>query len=461
MSSGNRGMLSARSERVGDGAFVDTLVAAPGSVESGGRPQADAERAAVVASALLVGILLPVASACGAPGSGAANVSFGEGGVVRTDFGGHDRAAAVVMQPDGRIVAAGGRGNEFALARYLPDGRLDRLFGRGGKVVTDVGASAPAGWPRHGAVAVAVQRDGKIIAVGGLRQFVLVRYLPNGRLDSSFGTGGIVRTSFGGRGCRGQTFRDEATALALQDDGKIVAAGSSCYDLALARYLLSGRLDPSFGSGGKVVTHLGWDDFSGADALVVQPDRKLILAVGVCCHLGEAEVLVRLTNQGRLDPNFGQRGQTVFSLADQNGVAALALQADGSIVVAGWGMYVSQPPAGTPWKVYGLVRLTQAGRLDPTFGKRGRLVSAAVSGLGIEPDGKIVALDGNSLVRYTPDGRLDARFGSGGKQTRFAVGGTALALQHDGKIVVVGSTGASRKHDFMLVRYTRAGKIDS
>jgi uncharacterized delta-60 repeat protein len=164
---------------------------------------------------------------------GSLDASFGDGGKVLTDFaGGPDRANALVAQGDGRLVAAGnsedffGTSLGFALARYHPDGSLDASFGSGGKVTTSRLVRANA---------LAVQGDGKLVAAGVARSsfFGLARYHPDGSLDASFGDGGTVATSFGG-------LNAFAFALAVQADGKLVAAGVAFSDVssdfALARY---------------------------------------------------------------------------------------------------------------------------------------------------------------------------------------------------------------------------------
>jgi uncharacterized delta-60 repeat protein len=168
---------------------------------------------------------------------------------VTTDFGlgGINRAFALVLQPDGKLVAAGTNNIGFALARYLPDGRLDPTFGVGGKVTTDFafGGSDQAS-------ALILQPDGKLVAAGSaivvdeIFRFALARYRPDGSLDPTFGTGGRVVTEFGDRANR-------ATALVLQPDGKLVAAGATDDgDFALARYRPDGSLDATFGTGGEV-----------------------------------------------------------------------------------------------------------------------------------------------------------------------------------------------------------------
>src|SRR5262249_51966200 len=154
--------------------------------------------------------------------------TFGVGGKVTTDFGLTDQASSVVVQPDGKIIVAGGAyltfppaGGEFALARYKPAGSLDRCFCLGGLVRARFG--------RYGCFSssLVVQRDGKIIA-GGTKyidlqtnsDFGLVRYNPDGSLDSSFGNGGEVSTEFDG-------LLDNVSAVLVQPSGKIIAVGAA------------------------------------------------------------------------------------------------------------------------------------------------------------------------------------------------------------------------------------------
>jgi len=160
--------------------------------------------------------------------------TFGAGGKVMTDFDhSTDVANAVAVQADGKLVVVGTTyinndytDEDFAVARYNANGTLDTTFGAGGKVRTD--------FPGLAAVAssVVIQPDGKIVVAGGafplftfLGDFKLVRYNPDGSLDSSFGNGGIVTTSFPGQG-------SYAFAVALQPDGKIIAAGTDFVDFS-------------------------------------------------------------------------------------------------------------------------------------------------------------------------------------------------------------------------------------
>ena len=165
--------------------------------------------------------------------NGTLDTTFGIGGKTATDFGADDRAFSVALQGDGKIVAAGMTGTNFALARYYPNGTLDGTFGSGGKVATDFGGPADI------ALGVAVRLDGKIVAAGrtlvsGRTAFALARYISNGTLDPLFGTAGKTTTNFVG------SLADQASAVAVQGNGKVVVAGSAVVNFinqfALARY---------------------------------------------------------------------------------------------------------------------------------------------------------------------------------------------------------------------------------
>lgn len=211
---------------------------------------------------------------------GSPDASFGAGGTEKTCFSSQPAyPGALSLQSDGKIVVAGsvrtdaiGPGYEFAVARYLADGSLDPDFGSGGVVMTPFGNVTGADLPYGaGAGAVAIQQDGKIVAGGtelvpwpGRGAFALARYNADGSLDSSFGDGGKVTTSFGYAPPENPTEDgDGISDLAIQPDGRIVAGGASQfgphteqYAVAVARYLGDGSLDPSFGTGGLVKTSL-------------------------------------------------------------------------------------------------------------------------------------------------------------------------------------------------------------
>jgi uncharacterized delta-60 repeat protein len=206
--------------------------------------------------------------------------AFGIAGIVMVDLtAGGGFSSSVAVQPDGKIVVGGGcftdaaTSTDFCLARYQNGGSLDMAFGVGGRVSTAfIGASVDT------VNALALQKDEKIIAVGqsGM-SFALARYHTDGTLDPTFGTGGRVITSFG-------SFFDIPRGVAVQPDGKIVVVGSSSSGLflpakfAVARYTAEGSLDATFGNGGKVTTNFGIDTSDGATSVALQSDGKIVAA---------------------------------------------------------------------------------------------------------------------------------------------------------------------------------------
>jgi uncharacterized delta-60 repeat protein len=358
--------------------------------------------------------------------------SFGVGGKALTSFGSRDDAGAraVALQADGKVVLAGsmqpskGLGG-FALARYTDRGRLDPSFGQNGKVVTRFGSRRNV----SEATALAIQPNGKPVAVGDCSEtsifahvrFALARYTSQGRLDPSFGQGGKVLTSFGPRSDA------HAAGLLIQRDGKLVVAGEDFSDtrpgheyfaVALARYNADGSLDPSFGTGGRVVTKIG-EFGAGADAAVLQADGKIVVNAA-----GDAgRVLVRYTVNGKLDRSFGVGGKAVVSKTG----STLSLQRDGKFVVAG-------SVIGRISREFAVHRYKPNGGLDSSFGRGGKVFTdfgagAEANAVAVQANGKIVAAGtryrhayqrgGNdfAIVRYTSGGRLDGSFGSGGRVT--------------------------------------------
>lgn len=261
---------------------------------------------------------------------GALDPTFGGDGIVRTDFGpGVDVAADGALQPNGRIVVVGESGTHrprFALARYRPDGALDRRFGTGGRVVTPFGIWGVA----H---AVALQPNGHIVVVGGDGGgFALARYDRHGDLDPTFGGDGKVSSTF---------LLGDAGDVALQDDGRIVAVGA--YDFwrfAVARYTRRGRLDPTFSHNGWLTKDVGRGFEQGATAALIQRDGRIVVAG----HAGPHEVVdptpwrfvvLRYRPSGALDPTFGGDGKVVTAFAGGAFARGGVLQDDGKVVLVG------------------------------------------------------------------------------------------------------------------------------
>src|SRR5438874_185420 len=289
-------------------------------------------KSSVSMAVALFATLMASATSSAAPGS--LDTTFGTGGKVTTSFSGSADMNALVVQPDGKLVAAGWDASQsaFGLARYNTNGSLDSTFGTGGTVSTPVGVDT------YCAPALVLQSDGKLVAAGDAwkdtvdADFAVIRYTANGSLDTAFGTGGKVTTSFGSQ-------EDDAYALVVQPDGKLVAAGvvfnGVRWDFALARYNTDGSLDTTFGTGGKIATAVGTDG-TCVNALVFQSDGKLVAAGNTEASTRDF-VVVRYNATGTLDTTFGTSGKVTTAVGTGDDVAfALALQPDGNLVAGGY-----------------------------------------------------------------------------------------------------------------------------
>src|SRR5436190_17691730 len=387
--------------------------------------------------------------------------AFGTDGKVTTDLSGReDEARAVAIQSDGKIVAVGlseGSNVDFAVARYNVDGSLDITFGNAGKVITDFVGYADV------ASSVVIQRDGKIVVAGyagngSNSDFALARYNLDGSLDTAFGIGGRVTTDFGRE--------DRASIFLIQTDGNIVTAGTtgeaSGRDFALARYTQDGTLDITFGVGGKVTT-----DFFGetdrALALAIQTDGKIVMAGGAGTYPRSDFALARYEAGGTLDVTFGNGGKVTTELGGDETIHGLSIQSDGKIIAHG---FVTTGFGSD----FGIARYNPDGTVDTAFGTRGKVVTSFGfhnygSTLAVQADGRIVVAGFNDmgpiygfvLARYTSDGAQDSTFGTSGIVSSPFSGGdnwpNAVAMQADGKIVVVGYAEGSLEGDFAIVRY--------
>jgi uncharacterized delta-60 repeat protein len=297
--------------------------------------------------------------------------------------------------------------NDVALVRFNVDGSLDRSFGTDGRVNEPQGSfgNPGSGYERIGKIVL--QPDGKIVAAGSANgSFVLVRYKSDGSLDHTFGSGGVVATPFGGAYAR-------AIGLVRQPDGKLVAAGEALGTfegrIAVARYMADGSLDSSFGSGGTLTTALGTQ--SGASSVVVQRDGKIVIGGWFGSPDSSGFALVRYTPTGLLDRTFSHGGSVVtdFGKLVPNGrgypasVASLSLQADGKIVAVG----TEEEPGSTgPIFKVALARYYPDGAPDEPFLRTLALgpAQSTASDAALQPDGKIVLAGGT--------GRSDGKEGA-------------------------------------------------
>jgi uncharacterized delta-60 repeat protein len=383
-------------------------------------------------------------------------------------------------------------------------GSLDPTFGNGGKVLTDLGVGA--GVPSD----AVLQPNGDIVISGG---FGVARYLPTGKLDTTFGSGGLASTGFAGG--------ESGTGVALQPDGKIIWVGSQgnpsfpaggTFSFAVARFTANGTLDTSFGTGGQTSVEFFAPPMQGAQefarAVLVQPDGKILVAgsarQGQIRFAPIQGALARFNANGTLDTSFGTGGKI---LSSSGGITALGLDAAGNIFTLPTRAEFSPTgqadtgvtPAAITASSHGgssiflpSGQFVQANTIGVAkhdvdvqvqrFNADGSIASASpafdysgapgldqaqdsAGAVAVQANGQAVAGGAHflstspfGLARVNPDGTLDAGFGSGGVLTTTfngdeAVG--AVVIQPDGKIIAAGfSENNTTGHVFIaLARY--------
>ncbi|HJQ71046.1 MAG TPA: hypothetical protein VKA70_18875 [Blastocatellia bacterium] len=376
--------------------------------------------------------------------AGDLDTSFDLDGIASIDSSSIIYLTSVAIQADGKALVAGYTSSDFALARYNTDGKLDQSFGVGGKVTTEFGANAYA-------KEIAIRPDGRILLAGTIvpadgsgNNIALARYKVDGSLDTAFGAGGKAIFDL--------SSPVDASAVALQSDGKIVVAGSialdssaPAVDLFVARLTSSGSPDGGFGGGdGFEVT----DFFNPRDLasdVVVQSDGKIVVAGMTNDELGSSFgyfnfdfCMARYNADGSLDTSFSGDGKVVTQAFGKGRTEALLLQANGKLVLAG--------TSSTSYD-FGLIRYNANGSLDTSFGNGGfahggdGLADAAA----LQANGKIVVVgravgspQNSRLARFNANGSLDTSFGANGAVTTDVDEYdhcTAVAIQGDGRIV--------------------------
>jgi uncharacterized delta-60 repeat protein len=327
-----------------------------------------------------------------------------------------------------------------------------------GKLITDLG-DYDTGY------SIAIQADGKILVAGWSGgNFALARYNPDGSLDTTFSGDGKVTTNFG--------FSAQGYSVAVQGDGRILVAGQSGGNFALARYNPDGSLDTTFDGDGQLTTDFGYSDYGYSVA--VQTDGKILMAGYSGSYPFSYDfALARYNADGSLDTTFSGDGKvtTDFGAGVDDQGYSTALQADGKILVAGYsGNYPNQD--------FALVRYNSDGSLDTTFSGDGKVTtdfgssSDIVRSIVVQANGKILVagysgtpFDYNfALARYNPNGSLDTTFSGDGKVTTDFGGndaGFSVTLQADGKILVAGASTINGNSDFALARYNPDGSLDT
>jgi uncharacterized delta-60 repeat protein len=387
---------------------------------------------------------------------GAPDPSFGTNGLVSTYPNGNvnpDRQKVTVVSGD-KIYqcysVSNGTNNDFGLVRYNSDGTLDNTFDGDGIVRTDFGGD-------DGATSMFIQADGKIVVAGysivsGTGVFAVARYNTNGSLDNTFDTDGKVTTAIG--------TDDAAYSVSIQSNGRIVVGGrariGTNYVFALTRYTTTGLLDNTFDTDGRVVTDIG--NAAGVDAvysLVVQNDSRIVAAGSSFDGTSITYfALARYNTNGSLDNTFEYDGTVLTSLTANGNDAAYAVtvQTDGKIIAAGSSFNGSNFDMG-------LVRYTSTGFLDNSFDGDGRVItnlphngSEEINAIGQQSNGKILVAGYTDYgfstqrdfvaARYNADGSLDGSFGTSAGYTIIDFGGddVGYSLDSQGLNLIVGGT---------------------
>lgn len=350
----------------------------------------------------------------------------------------------------------------FAFPAFSAPSGFDRTFGTGGQLVTPIGTKAVV-------KAIAVQPDGKIVAVGQnappdeftSTDYILARYEANGSLDPSFGTGGIVTTDVIG------DFEYAADVLVQKSDGKIIVVGYvrpasvTVASWVVIRYNTNGTKDTTFGTNGVRIITLFSSPVATAYAAAFQPDGKIVIAGTAQQGKDWALAVARLQPNGAFDNTFGDLGRVIDLVDFYTEGFALTVQPDGKILAGG---LTSRDLNAFPEQAT-VVRYTATGARDVTFGETGVVkvpITALASGvkdLSVQPDGKIVGAGfatpsgGNdktdfAAFRLLSNGASDPSFGNDGKivlqmgDLNDTVEG--IALQPDGKIVLTGTSSSSQ-----------------
>ncbi|MGE5408250.1 MAG: delta-60 repeat domain-containing protein [Syntrophothermus sp.] len=437
-------------------------------------------RVKLVLAAFLAVLCAAYAGRALAAAPGDLDPTFG-GGRVTLPFGAESGAGGVAVAPDGKVVVAGSSSSMpgFTVARLLPNGSPDPSWGGTGVVNTPLGPKA------FGASDVAVQSDGKVVAVGEVNNdFGIVRYLENGALDPSFGEGGVVILPVG-------KLADQPYAVAIGPGGLIAVTGVSTVSeeprvLGAGVAVLKGNGNPetAFSEDGRTIiqTESGNDD--RGEGIAFQADGRILIADATGGGAGDGFTIVRLGTDGKPDPSFGGDGIVETPIPGEGGIKEgrstdVAIQPDGKIVAGGYGADYTGPEGEKEFLTkFALARYTAAGQLDPSFGSGGIVSVRRGAGddfgraVAVAPDGRLIlagTYDHNpapleeaaapALLRFTSDGSLDPSFGNGGIVLGDFPSGIefesveGMALQADGRILTSASASGKESNSAVVSRY--------
>ncbi|MCS7204592.1 MAG: delta-60 repeat domain-containing protein [Leptospiraceae bacterium] len=417
---------------------------------------------------------------------GEIDTSFGTLGKVIIDFdNNNDKAYAIAIQPNGKILLAGTAivfiSSDFALVRLNPDGSLDTSFGPSlnGKVTTDVSG---AGSTEEGR-AMVLQPDGKILVAGLSDQdSAVVRYHPDGNIDTQFGTNGIARSNY--------SMYDEAFSMAIDSAGRIILGGKASYigrgyDFALFRFLPNGNLDTSFNGNGYLIEDFGSSDYIRSVKIQQPGDKILVVGDSEVNSLPNYEFFVlRYNASGIPDTEFDSDGISYVDINFVDDAYDIAIQPNNQIIVVG-----NTTEGVGPGRDVGIIRLNSDGSLDTSFGNGGEVIidmdetNSNIYGdydkdfamkVALQPNGKIIVVGYTEkifnnrfnekifIIRLNPDGSLDNTFGNNGKLVIDLIPElqdyeeeviNSVAILPNGNILVAGYVlTSSSGYDFFVMR---------
>jgi uncharacterized delta-60 repeat protein len=405
--------------------------------------------------------------------------TFGIGGKkIESMVAGDDIIISTKLQSNGKIVVAGSltyspNGN-IILSRFNIDGSLDNSFGINGKILTSLINEVPFN------SSLKIQSDDKILITASLFNsssnfdFATSRYNSNGSIDTSFGINGTVTTDLG------NLTSDFANAIEIQSDNKIVVSGTTMInfqsDFAVVRYLPNGILDTTFGNNGTFTCNIGSFNTTptsneSSRCIKFSSDGKIYIGGSTNAQeiLSDAYnfAIIRLNNNGSLDNSFGVGGKVITDFSRNENFFKLDLTNDNKLIVSGSSQtYQQQQPASNKTAI---AKYQENGDLDISFGINGKLlldVDGIIYDFIIQPDNKILGcgyIFNNStildflLIKLKSDGGIDTDFNSIGYiRTDFNMdldGANSLVIQTDGKIICGGASKNNTKYDFSLCRY--------
>lgn len=376
---------------------------------------------------------------------------FDADGIKTATLAGEGGGYGALVQPDGKILFCGeffgATETGILVGRLFPDGSYDASFGTNGLALVDLPQSD------EGLFAMTFQSDGKIVGVGQSDEaFIIVRLGQSGQLDPTFGTNGYTITLVG-------EGSNEAKDLVVLPSGKILVTGradnGAFNDVVLLRFNQDGTLDNTFSFDGVVITDI--ENHDNSLSLVAHDNGKITIAG----HDGPGSLfLIRYNEDGTLDNSFGTTGKLLLSPGGETGsLEGLELDVDGKLVATGF-------LSGSTNYDFAVMRFNPDGTLDNTFSFDGMVTtdfdgaSDQAKDVKIQPDGKILVVGnvfqgqaGIGLIRYNTDGTLDTGFGTNGKVVTTYGSydyGESLALQPDGKAIVVGYTNAGNFYPIIL-----------